>query len=205
VDQREELTFNEALHEYRIGGVVVPSVTQIIRPLLPDAYLSSDNTSQMWRGTVVHRCCQYDDDGELEDGSVDPAVLEYLLAWRKFRRENKVEISCNERPVAHRQLGYAGTPDKIAQFGGDVWILDIKTAADVIPANDIQLAAYIHAAMSEGLATLDARRAVVLLRDNGSYKLEEFRSSVTASFSTFLACLTLFKWRQNHAPGTVAY
>lgn len=92
------------------------------------------------RGTAVHRYVEQlsageeIDAGDL-DGHVD-AYLQFVEDWQP------VELLV-ERAVFSRRLGYAGTPDLVAELAdGKVWLLDWKTAESGIwPEAALQLAA----------------------------------------------------------------
>lgn len=138
------LSFDEAAHVYRLDGVELPSVTQILRAngLAPDFRHVSPAILEYarQRGTAVHAATHYFDEGDLDESTVDAEVRPYLAAWQAFRSERKVEILALERRVACYR--FAGTIDRIARvpdIRGEV-LIDIKsgTAAGA----NYQLAAY---------------------------------------------------------------
>jgi hypothetical protein len=187
--------FDETSHTYRLNGVVLPSVTQLLKPIGPDFSMVPPDVLERKRqlGTAVHLACELDDNDELDE--IDDALVPYVLAWQLFKAQTGVEILLNERRLHHPVLRYAGTLDRLVSMRGAVWMLDIKTAADPVPSYGAQLAAYvelIHA--TEGDASLPIRRGTVHLRDDGTYRLAEFKNPNDKA--AFMACLSLHQWKE---------
>lgn len=57
--------------------------------------------------------------------------------------------------------GYAGTIDLIAEWGGDVWIVDFKTSQDVWPEHELQVTAYGMAMAREETEWRDPKLAIL--------------------------------------------
>lgn len=181
------LEFDAALHEYRLGGRVLPSVTQI----LGDVGFYERVGMDPWyaeRGTAVHEYCQLDDEDDLAEESVTPEMKGYLEAWRRFRKESKAKVLSIEERIYHPVYGYAGTLDRIVKIGRDEAIVDLKTGS---PArwHAIQTGAY--AAAKQGKAPY--RRFACYLKDDGSYSLQEHKDR--ADGAVWLSALTVWKWR----------
>jgi hypothetical protein len=108
-------------------GVSLPSVTEILKSvgLMPE-YWGGDRPAQL--GTAVHRACHFDDEGDLDEATVDPEVLPCLGGWRRFKREIPIRIFGNEVEVEH-PLGYIGHTDKIVEFINTVrcGVIDLKS------------------------------------------------------------------------------
>lgn len=121
-----ELTFDAELHEYRIDGVVVPSVTQILSEagLIDGQYYTEE--SQL-RGRTVHIITALDDRGELDETLVTPEYQGYLNAWRLFKAEMNCEILSIEQRVYNRRYRYAGTMDRQLLWHDTRYVGDIKT------------------------------------------------------------------------------
>lgn len=204
---REPLHFDKVRHEYRLGATPVPSVTRVLRRLV-EMSLGKLDTPEMERARIrgqhVHAACQFEDEGDLDITSIG-AYAGYVEAWRKFKRENKVDIVLNEHPVAHRGMRYAGTLDRVLWMRDSLWLGDIKTGGH-IPAHDIQTAAYVMALVDEGLGcgayapTVGMRRATILLDADGNYQFVESKNSMHDDFSVFLAELRIHYWREQHWP-----
>lgn len=190
-----QLHFDEATHTYTLDGVVViPSVTQVIAPIRPgfDRVPPAILEAKRSLGTAVHLACELDDADELDEETLPAALAPYLSAWRKFRADTGAVIIENETRHFHRSLMYAGTIDRLADIGNDTWLIDLKTSADPDPSYGVQLAGYEELLRSDGLH-VEIRRATVHLRDDGTYRLHEFKNH--GDHAAFRACLALHNWK----------
>ncbi|HEY4037789.1 MAG TPA: hypothetical protein VGM15_03125 [Burkholderiaceae bacterium] len=196
-----ELTFDAEKHEYRLGPVILPSVTQILAPLyrwagIPDAVLEYARE----RGSAVHRACELDDRGILDPRSVDPIVRPYLEAWRAFRHYSGFHAEEIEQPRYSERMGFAGTPDRVGRLtrlrDEPRAVLDIKTSATVGPVHGLQTAGYRWLIDEDGLKTIGLLRYVVQLLANGTYRLHQQQDPL--DYSAFLAQLTVGEWQRKH-------
>ncbi|MCA7086086.1 PD-(D/E)XK nuclease family protein [Cupriavidus sp. DB3] len=191
-----DLQFDAASHTYTVGGVAVPSVTQILAPL-NDLSMIPPATLQYKRdlGTAVHAATELHDSGELDESTVAPVVQPYLDAWIRLRAEKPFEIVGLEHRVFHPVHRYAGTYDRLVVMDGKLCVLDIKTGA-MYPSYGPQLAAYKNAVEHETGRRVQGRYAVEL-RDDGTYRLHPMTDS--EDWAVFLSCLTLHRYRNKHA------
>lgn len=188
-------TFDEASHTYHFGGQVVPGVTSILKPLtnydsVPASVL--DAASQF--GKAVHRACELDDLGTLDEASLDPALAPYLAAWRKFSAEHSVQWDVIETPMYHQVMRYAGTADRIGKVRGLSAVVDIKTTYELMPTNGPQLAAYarLH---DPALGNL-IDRIGVQLKGDGTYVAKTYKDPT--DWPVFASLLTLRTWCKQH-------
>ncbi len=191
----ETVEFDEATHTYTQGGVKLPSVTTIIRAagLMPDFY-GSGNETAMLRGTLVHRVCEFHDEGDLDESSVDPALAGYLEAWKKFRADTGFKPEKIEWRNAHPIYRYAGMVDRTGLFGGLRSIIDIKTGA-FDPWMGVQTAAYEGLFAPYGPVGVN-RRLGVHLTAEGKYSVRRFEER--SDWPIFLSALGLYNWRKSH-------
>ena len=186
------LSFEEATHTYRLGGRIVPSVTQILRPLesfegIPVAILDAARDF----GVNCHLACHLDNIGQLDEDSLDPALAPYLAAWRAFKTETGFAVTGSEARLFNKLHGYAGTADAIGALYDRLTVIDIKSG--IVPSTvGCQLAAYQGAAESMGLKI--RRRLCVQLAGDGRYKLLEQKDP--ADWNLFLSAKNLFHWLQ---------
>lgn len=193
--------FDPQTHTYKLDGVEIPSVTQVLTGVgLIDATWFTEESA--WRGSVVHACCQYDDEGDLDESSVPEEAWGYLRGWRRFKSETCIrEFQEIEKP--HFYDLYAGTPDRIVTYTDSPdglhlnsagIVLDIKTGA-IYPSTAIQLAAYAHLVRPH----LPLRRIAVRISADGTYRLQEFpirhQRSDLQIFQCALACLN---WKRRN-------
>lgn len=184
-----ELAFDEASHTYSVAGEVWPSVTQVLDPLqeldgIPRDILAAAAAF----GSNVHAACHLDNIGELDDATLDPLLLPYLTAWRKFQTDTGAVVLMSEHRVAHPRLRYAGTLDTICLIGGVRELVDIKSTAAIPRTVGPQCAAY-----AEALGEPRIRRRVVQLRRDGTYRAE--RLTDRSDFNLFLSALNIYNWR----------
>jgi len=188
-----DLTFDEAAHVYRAGGVVVPSVTQVLSPLVdfsgvPEHILEAKRQL----GQEVHFACQLDDEDDLDESSVAHHVAPYLAAWRAFKRDTGAQVLMNERRVFDPLLLFAGTLDRVVRLNSHHWLIDLKTCISCPIAVGPQTAAYLRA-LAEPEVT---HRGALRLRPDGTYRLDALTDP--KDWACFMACLTLQRFKESH-------
>lgn len=190
---RDLLTFDERTHTYRAGTDLVPGVTSILRPLVDFGQISPVVlAAKADLGRRVHTACEFDDDGDLDEVSVEEDVAPYLAGWRAFRRHTGATVVLNEVRVFHPALMYAGTLDRVMQLNGAKWLIDLKTCIATPLAVGPQTAAYLRA-LNDPTVT---HRAALRLRPDGTYRLDPLTGP--DDWSCFMACLALHRFKENH-------
>jgi hypothetical protein len=190
------LEFDEENHIYHVDGKVYPSVTQIIKPLYSfDGIDSGVLEYAAARGRAVHKAVELWNANDLDESTLDPVLVPYLEAYKKFATEMKFTATHSERHLAHPSMHYAGTPDiegKIneGKHKGE-WLVDLKAVAVLHASAGVQLAAYANL-----IGKPSIRRAAVQLKPTGKYLFEEYPSK--ADWPTFVACLTVHNFRENN-------
>jgi hypothetical protein len=118
-EEPETAEFQEEGHIYRIGGVIVPSVTQILAAekivdldSIPEQRLNASSNF----GTAVHKMCQLFDEKRLNEDTLDDNLRPYLRAWRYFIAESQLKITGIERIVASQKYMFAGTIDRTGEM-----------------------------------------------------------------------------------------
>jgi len=183
------LTFNKEKHEYKLGEEVIPSVSQILKDggliefgSIPQHIL--DNAAN--RGTLIHFACELWDEGTLDEENLDPVIVPYLEAWKKFRADTKCEIIASEEIVYHKNFKYAGTLDRRLKIDGKTFICDIKTGAPR-PWHSIQTAGYALCFPEK------YERMCVYLKKDCSYEVKIYTSQDDEE--VFLAALAIHKFK----------
>ena len=151
---------------YDIGGLVVPSVTTVVRGGSPmpyflmkyiiknsegdyDKYLSKSSEA-LRVGSLTHDYCEkllLGESLEVENDSEVQKALTCFCAWYKQYKPNVIateEILFSSAINKGRMVyPYAGRCDLVAEIDGEVWMIDFKTAKQINdPAFDIQLSMY---------------------------------------------------------------
>ncbi len=189
------LEFDEAAHEYRLDGRIVPSVTQVLKPLYDFSGIPPEVLERKRQlGTAVHKAIELDIAGTLDPDSIAPELDGYLMAWAQFKAAG-FRPQFSELRLASKS-GFAGTLDLICTQGPDVWLLDIKTTAAHSPVMALQTAAYaqLYAELDPPRAPL--KRGAVLLDAAGNFKL--FPHADRSDLRVFLSLLTVHQWRKSH-------
>ena len=178
------MKFNPQTHTYTENGRRLLSVTEILRrgglaPLPPVADLE-------WyadRGSKIHRATALLDQGVLDWSSVDPRIKGYVRAWAAFRDETGFRPKAIERPIRHKDLGYAGTPDRVGLLNRLPAVIDIKTGA-IPPWTEYQLAAYTH------ILGGDWWRIAVRISKDGKFSMKPYsRTTFRQDLGPFLEAL----------------
>ena len=189
-----ELTFTPEGHLYRLDGVPIPSTSQIIHDMGLTSFPPGIDW-QMTRGTHVHRATQLYDEGDLEEDSLDPVIMPYLKAYKRFKTETLFAPHHIEEPMYHPSYLYAGTVDRIGAFGvsdSHLALVDIKSGSPY-PAVSLQCAAYTEMAKAN---SIPVRRAfAVYLKPDGTYRMDEIRN-MRRALNVFLSALTLYTWKK---------
>jgi hypothetical protein len=154
------------------------------------------------KGSRVHHACddlmegnevkidaQYPDkDGEMAELTAE----EYwtCMTFRKFLEDEQPEILGIEYTLLNHEHKYAGTVDIKCRIKSDnyeaVWILDIKTSADVYPSHEIQVSSYKEADREcEKIGIIQ----VGYKRNKNGYKFTE----IQPQFDVFLAARRIWQ------------
>lgn len=193
------LTFDPEKHEYAYSGVIVPSVTQVLK----SAGVINDQWFDEWsadRGRRVHLACQYYDEGHLDMDSIDPAIAGYLESYIKWRKastnfERGMKIRRIEWSQYETVYDFAGTCDRIVELNqGALAVVDIKSGA-YQPWHGLQLAGYkILTASTFGGDP--QRYSLYLDKDGDIARLRAHTDESDGEF--FISFLNAYKWKKKH-------
>lgn len=166
------LTFDPEAHVYRIDGVVVPSVTQVLRQT---GYIRLDDVSEATlehareRGRRVHQALHFLFDDDLDEDSVDEELRGYLQSARRYIDEHIRQVLRVEFRVHSTRYMFAGTLDLLAMHAdGALSVDDFKTGHPDDVAADLQTGAYLGALFDmthrDPAEYADVTRASALIR-----------------------------------------
>lgn len=193
------VTFDEEKHEYRIDGARVPSVTEIIKPVqreLGGSPATIDYKRQI--GKALDAAIIIMERGEqIDEESLDMALVPFLQAWLKFKRETGFRVLLNQQIVYSRKLRFAGTPDMMgtrmyAESSNPNELIDTKCVYTMDPVTAIQTAGYSIAA-EESLGIKVKRRGGLQLRPDGTYRYYPYTSPMDEQI--FKCCLSIAAWK----------
>lgn len=191
------LQFDPVGHTYEAMGRRLPSVTQVLGILnnwqgIPAATLEAAREF----GANLHAAINLYNRDELDESSVDAALVQYLDGWKAFIDESGAVVVASEQPVHHAVLGYAGTPDVVLAWKGRVVIPDVKSTHVVPRTVGPQTAAYAEAWWHEnGCRGRHPERYCIHLQDG---KYQAHRRNDPADWSMFVSCLNVFKYMEKH-------
>lgn len=190
------LDFDPDTHIYKTGGVVLPSVTKVIAPMVDFRFVDPQVLQLAAEfGTAVHRLCELYDLDTLDMDSVSPALLPYLTAWKRFLAEMDVTVLEVEKRYYHKLLGYAGQLDRVLLVNGRKVLADIKTVSRLGPVVGIQLAGYQKLLVGNTDHVYTDRAAVQLCAD-GTYRYQVY--SDPTDWPVFVSLLSIHNWRKKY-------
>lgn len=201
IPECKELIFEEQRHVYKLNGMIIPSVTTVMKPLSQSLYKDVDENllrKAALRGTAVHNAIENYSVFGIED--IDEQYAGYFNAYKIWFHEYCPKPLANETKVYHKYLHYAGTADMIAEIDGKVILIDFKTSASVHKMlTGVQLEAYAKAFESHGFS-VDGK-AILHLNANGKYEWLYYDKNDTESWEVFGALMAVYshiqkyKWR----------
>lgn len=185
----DRFAYDPEQHEYRIDGVRVPSVTEILGILtdfsgIPDAVLENARD----RGEKLAKALNLYNRGALDPGSCDDETRSGVDAWAQYLEDTGAVVVESETPVFHVGLKYAGTPDCVLAVGNRYKIPDVKASYAPPPTVGAQTSAYA-AAWTERTRKGTVLRECVHIR-NGRYTIHP--RSDPSDWSLFLSAKNCF-------------
>lgn len=181
-----DLTFDPEKHLYRLKGVRIPSVTQILEicGCIDKTWYTQEACT---RGQYVAKATALLDLGQLDWSTVDDRLMPYLQSWRKFIEGSGIvfEPQDIEREVCNPVFGYAGRFDRLGLWGGMTTLIDIKTGGQE-PWHSLQLNLYAYTISPSPRSLVN-----VFLSEDG-YKAVKHEHSTHA-----LAFAAVANWRLN--------
>lgn len=207
-------SFDADTHTYRIGGLVVPNVSQVIVENgfvdfshIPNGTLEAARA----RGRYVHACLHLYLEDDFDIADLDPrfegyffSALKYLgeLGKKPLRNASGESISVEWR-FWHTRRMYAGTLDYLGfDRDGALSIDDWKTGSPSDVSASVQLAAYEAGVRECLLPTMPdykgpiRRRAVKLYADGSPARVELY--SDPRDLALFFSALACTHYRRNH-------
>lgn len=196
-----ELTFEESKHEYKSNGVIIPSVTQILKEagLIDLSFVSKELLA--WKsdvGTKVHKTTELFDLKNLDENSLHPLLKGYLSGWKKFREDYLFVPTLIEQRIIHNLYRYAGTIDRIGLLGKkqEITQLDIKSGV-YHHSHAIQSAGYTELYNYDKEKKLKiTRRMTIYLHEDGKFDVREYKDP--NDIKVFLSALTITNYLRKH-------
>lgn len=109
-----KFTYKDEDHTYWLGDERLPSVTEIISPLVDYSKIPKGVLAHKCElGTQFHAAIKLYLNGELDEDSIDDRLIKPMEGFRKWVSKAIAPDECMamETPTYHPTLKYAGTPD----------------------------------------------------------------------------------------------
>lgn len=143
LNKEVEIEFIEKTHQYLISGILVPSVSEILRFIFPDKYANIPESilkAKSEFGTHIHKAIETYEKGE------EPILTDMervtFSQYLKVKTEHHIEPLEMEE-IVHYEDRYAGRLDMIAFVDGEVCLIDFKTTSKMdIESLEWQLGMY---------------------------------------------------------------
>ncbi len=192
-----ELQYEHERHEYSVGGVIIPSVTQMLDAMGLKSGTEWMTPEHSQRGTFVHTACQLLDEDDLDEETLDIELKGYVEAYKKFKSESGFKVELIEYRVCSRIYGFAGTLDRTGTIKEHYCVLDIKSGVKQ-PCDALQTAGYMIALSEEKGWEKKARcqRYALYLCKDGTYKLQQHANHTDKD--VFLSALAVCKWKKEN-------
>lgn len=194
IPELKELEFCEKTHTYKVNGFVVPSVSEIMKPLSSNHYaaIDCDTLSRAAdRGTKVHAAVENYLLYGIED--ISKELRGYFDGFKKWIDEYKPEPIKTECRIYHKTLNYAGTADLPCYINGEPTLVDFKTTATVAQTlTRVQLEAYKKAFESHGIEF--KRKLIIQSRKDGTYHDKEHPITDAESWRVFTELLDVYRF-----------
>ena len=193
------IQFIEDTHTYLLDGNPVPSVTEILKPLV-DLSRVPQETLEYKRslGKAVHKAIELYERQDLDVDTLDAEALPFFEAWLKFKQETGFRAFLTEQVVWSAKLRYAGTLDILGTRGGGAdpdELLDAKCVWAMSAATGPQTAGYALALKESHAIAVKKRGGLQLLKD-GTYRFFPYNNPYDET--AFKACLAINAFLRFH-------
>lgn len=125
--------FNEEKHEYKINGVLYPSVTEICNPISfekLDCLAKSVLDRARARGTAVHEYIEnYIYTNEFDYCEIPNEYLPYCYGFENWWKTYKPKPLYSELILGNSDLGYCGTCDFVCKIDNEICLVDFKATS----------------------------------------------------------------------------
>lgn len=178
---KSSVEFDPANHIYRVGGKILPSVTQ----LLPkqDYFVSDERLAECaGEGTANHEAVKE----FLQTGVSNCGYTDAVKNFMHDMRDAIGGLVCSEMPLASKK-GFCGTPDMIFEKA----MVDLKRSVGNKKIHALQLAGYELLAVENGLIHPVKQHLILIAYDNGGYDVCNVYNSFAEG--TFLSLLQRYK------------
>lgn len=135
------IEFIEEIHQYLVDGILVPSVTQILKNIFPTKYENVDKKildEKSQYGTKLHKCIEIIEKKKPKRPiayckkyiGINIYQEESLKQYLKIKEQYNIKVLESEKKVQYKGL-YGGTLDIKGEVNGCKALIDIKTTYEL--------------------------------------------------------------------------
>ena len=198
----DNFTFDQVNHIYKLNGIKIPSVSEIVASTGLADYSSVPKhimDTAINYGHCVHKMLELEDRGTLDIKTVDKALLPDLEGARKFKSDYGLFVISIEKGLYSKKYGYCGRLDRTAgitktKYDGKIAIIDYKTKTSIDAACDLQIDGYFHLWNENNPKQKAKVKLIVQLTQDGNYKI--FDSTLPENNNIFLSAIHLYNWKK---------
>lgn len=170
-----DFRFQEDSHQYFLGEKEIPGFSFLLKEFgLVDTKFYTEFSRV--KGKAIHKAIELDNEGDLNESTLDHKIAPYLKAWRKYKDANYVEPISGlvERPVVSSIYRFGCTADVPAYIGKDrtPGIIELKSSSSLPWWVRLQLAAQ-QIALSEIAGMSFPLRIALRLGQDGHYSVKQ--------------------------------
>lgn len=196
-----EFTYNDELHEYKLNGLKIPSVTQVIEDVFPmSEFIPKELLKQKADlGKKIHSTTELYDKGTLDEKSLHSILQNYLNQWIKFRKDYNVQFNLEllseniELMAYHSVYKFAGRIDRTCLVSKEKSIIDIKSGTEQ-KTHQLQTAAYSMLVNQLLDKKLQIKKRYAVYLSETDYKVKPHTN--TNDENIFLSCLSIYNYKR---------
>ena len=186
-----DLTFDPNGHIYKVNGVIVPSVTQVIAAAGLSDFSSvpaSVLDAAIQFGNALHKAIELKCKGTLDEESVAEELKPYIAQWDQFCMDFTFFTGQQEYRAYNDAMRVGYCIDHIGHLTDDTALVDVKSGSPK-PADVIQMCAYGY--------LYPAKRILLLYLEKDRYKVIEIKGADRRrGVNIFIAALQLYNFRK---------
>ena len=169
--------FDETTHTYYLDGVKIPSVSEIISPLVDYSEVNPITLANACNyGKAVHKTIELWLNGTLDEENLSEGLKQPLGEFKKTQNIFSLELFAGEIKLFDEKLRFAGTLDLLWKNQ----IVDIKTRKYNSIIDDLQLTGY------EILTGCKCEKYILELLPNKPYNLIKIDNKQAKSMFLFM-------------------
>jgi hypothetical protein len=168
-----EFHFARDTHVYTLDGEVIPSLSEVLRPITEPLYSNIPDQQKVEEARENGVQCHLDTE-RFDRGDCDEYESKATEAWAAFREATGFAPTHIEYSTYHPVMRYGTTIDRLGSLAdGSVVLIDIKTGSSA-KWHRLQTAGQLLALHHQGICDrMETARYNVVLNKDGTFKVVE--------------------------------